>query len=280
MDEQIGALERECQARYASRLFRTMQSREPDPLYSLEMANAVSDLSCFRQFRLPGNSFGLNSPDLRPNASGDLDAVVSFVRKTGSQIVKIVGHSDRNRTGADGRDLTQWNVRLSLLRAESVRSHLGTRLGDEVAFETSGAGDSQPITLLPQSQEENRRVEVWASCGTTVREIRGRLARKGVDNQEPVSLYALCGGNKYDLVHPESNGKTDLGHFSALPDLLGQANEVGTTPVRCYVYDHNLIADDEYLGMFVVPKLSKAGSFKVFSSGSTDVTIDVKCDCN
>lgn len=106
--------------------------------------------------------------DMLPKGKPELDALAAKLREyqtRGRMQVHLVGHTDFK-----GDDM--YNMNLSQLRAQTVRSYLIERGVDASTIMTSGAGETQPVkscnTNLPRKQlidclQPNRRVEVSVS---------------------------------------------------------------------------------------------------------------------
>ena len=99
--------------------------------------------------------FETNSVEVTPASRPALDAVFAEAAKRPAIEVQVTGHTDRVGSEAD-------NDRLSLQRAEAVRSMLVQR-GIRASFlRAVGRGEREPLIPTPDEQAEprNRRVEV------------------------------------------------------------------------------------------------------------------------
>lgn len=106
--------------------------------------------------------------EMLPKGKPELDALAAKLRDyqtRGRLQVQLVGHTDFK-----GDDM--YNMNLSQLRAQTVRTYLIQRGVDASSIVTSGAGETQPVkscnTNLPRKQlidclQPNRRVEVSVS---------------------------------------------------------------------------------------------------------------------
>lgn len=106
--------------------------------------------------------------DMLPKGKPELDQLAQKLAeysKKGRMQVMITGHTDRF-----GDDM--YNMNLSLLRAQTVRSYLIERGVDAGSIWATGAGENQPVKYcadtLPKKQaidclQPNRRVEVQVS---------------------------------------------------------------------------------------------------------------------
>lgn len=101
-------------------------------------------------------SFDVGRADIKPNMRPVLDEVA---RNLDRQVqVSIVGHTDD--TGSD-----MLNDRLSLDRAESVRSYLGQRGVSPARIQVTGRGEREPVASngSEAGRAMNRRVEIFLS---------------------------------------------------------------------------------------------------------------------
>lgn len=99
--------------------------------------------------------FSTNSDELRAGAGRNLDQLVDFLRQYPERTVVIEGHTDS--TGS-----ADYNRRLSLQRADSVRNYLAGRGIASTRLATSGLGEDRPIAdnSSAAGRQQNRRVEV------------------------------------------------------------------------------------------------------------------------
>ncbi len=104
--------------------------------------------------------FAFDSADIEPDATFQLDAVAEGIRMAGSEVrVVIEGHTD-----AVGSE--EYNRRLSLARAQAVKSYLVYRQGiapEQLVVE--GRGEDFPIDAHDPFAPRNRRVEFRAARG-------------------------------------------------------------------------------------------------------------------
>lgn len=99
--------------------------------------------------------FDLNSYEVRNTASVDLGQVVNTLKQNPKLSVKIIGHADD--TG--GRD---YNLKLSIARAQAIKQYL-TKAGiDQDRIITFGKGSTEPVTSNAslEGRTQNRRVEI------------------------------------------------------------------------------------------------------------------------
>ncbi|WP_162244825.1 OmpA family protein [Massilia sp. Leaf139] len=101
-------------------------------------------------------TFDTNSANLTPRARQSLDVVGQALasEKLAAARFAIEGH-------ADPRGVSAANLKLSQLRAESVRDYLvDTARIDRARLDAVGKGDSEPIDRQNPDAPENRRVTI------------------------------------------------------------------------------------------------------------------------
>lgn len=98
--------------------------------------------------------FGFDSADILPRARVQLDALAEGIKLLPvRQSVIIEGHTDS--AGTD-----QYNLQLSLRRAQSVKRYLAVVHGiDEARMKALGMGEYAPINVNDPAAAENRRVQ-------------------------------------------------------------------------------------------------------------------------
>lgn len=103
---------------------------------------------------LHGVTFEFDSARLTESSRYILDQVASALRGQPSMQVEIAGHTDSVGT-------EEYNMRLSVARAESVRNYLVFRGIDESRFTAVGYGEVEPIAdnSTDQGRDLNRRIE-------------------------------------------------------------------------------------------------------------------------
>jgi outer membrane protein OmpA-like peptidoglycan-associated protein len=99
--------------------------------------------------------FDFDRSTITPQARQIIEAAAAEAKRTGTVQINVTGHADRS--GAN-----DYNMRLSMRRAEAVRAELG-RLGiaaGEVAVR--GRGEEEPLVATPDGVREpqNRRAEI------------------------------------------------------------------------------------------------------------------------
>lgn len=98
--------------------------------------------------------FDFESSKIKPESFPYLDSLAGYLKKYPTMKFEIIGHTDLHGTD-------EFNDRLSLERAESVRDYLVGKGLDEKRFTIKGKGKRQPIIpqLGPEFDEKNRRTE-------------------------------------------------------------------------------------------------------------------------
>jgi outer membrane protein OmpA-like peptidoglycan-associated protein len=99
--------------------------------------------------------FQFAKADLLAGGKRSIDTVADFLRRYPNRKVMIEGHTDD--IGSQ-----EYNLKLSLLRAESVRSALMQKGIDPLRVKTKGFGKLFPVAdnKTPTGQQANRRVEI------------------------------------------------------------------------------------------------------------------------
>lgn len=99
--------------------------------------------------------FDLNSYNIRTAATSELDQVVKILQENPRLSIRIIGHADD--TG--GKD---YNLKLSIDRAQTVKKHLIDAGIDSSRIITFGKGATQPATTnaSDEGRSQNRRVEI------------------------------------------------------------------------------------------------------------------------
>ena len=154
MEEQRRA-EEERQAEVARLRENQQQSEE-------RLRQTLSELANVREeargliVTLPGNIyFDVNKSDVKPSMQERLQKIGQALATVPDRHVLIEGHTD-----SDGS--ASYNLRLSELRAQSVRSVLVSGGVDPAGIETHGYGVTRPIAsnATPDGKAQNRRVEI------------------------------------------------------------------------------------------------------------------------
>ena len=102
-------------------------------------------------------NFDFDESDIRADAAAKLAGVQSVLDANPDLLVRVVGHADS--TGAE-----EYNLALSLRRAESVRKHLAEQGISMTRMDASGRGESEPLVSneTRAGRAVNRRVEFIA----------------------------------------------------------------------------------------------------------------------
>jgi outer membrane protein OmpA-like peptidoglycan-associated protein len=102
--------------------------------------------------------FATGRADLKPEATGNLAAPVTFLNSNPTRTVMIEGHTDD--VGSNDANLS-----LSQLRADSVRAYLVGKGIESARLSASGKGEAVPAAdnASAMGRQENRRVEVIIS---------------------------------------------------------------------------------------------------------------------
>ena len=114
----------------------------------------LADVNDFAQFLMRNINFEFDSSVIDESSGAALDSLAAFLNHN-TLDVEISGHADD--TGGE-----EYNIRLSLQRAESVKAALVARAVDPARISTAGYGDTLPVA--PNDNDENkalnRRVEI------------------------------------------------------------------------------------------------------------------------
>lgn len=105
---------------------------------------------------MPGNiTFGVDQADIRPGFYDTLNDISTVLEKYNQTYIVVEGHTDS--TGAD-----QYNMDLSIRRAESVGNYLAAQGVDVPRIRALGYGETRPVADndTEQGRQQNRRVEV------------------------------------------------------------------------------------------------------------------------
>ena len=124
-------------------------------VFSCQIENIVlADVNDFSQFLMRNINFEFDSSVIDESSGAALDSLAAFLNHN-TLDVEISGHADD--TGGE-----EYNIRLSLQRAESVKAALVARAVDPARISTAGYGDTLPVA--PNDNDENkalnRRVEI------------------------------------------------------------------------------------------------------------------------
>ena len=99
--------------------------------------------------------FDFNKADLKPEAKAKLDDLVSKTKEINLEVIIAVGHTD-----AIGGDA--YNDKLSVKRAESIKTYLTSKGVEANRVYTEGKGKKQPVAdnKTAEGRAKNRRVEI------------------------------------------------------------------------------------------------------------------------
>lgn len=124
-----------------------------DKLYT-EIIDPKADLS--QPLTLDSIYFGNASARLRPESKTQIDELVKILKAFPNVDIRIEGHTDNFGIPAK-------NLRLSFMRAASVKRYLTLNGIDPIRIATVGSGDTKPIAdnSTPEGKAKNRRIEVF-----------------------------------------------------------------------------------------------------------------------
>ena len=99
--------------------------------------------------------FDFNKADLKQEAKTKLDDLVSKTKEINLEVIIAVGHTDS--IGGDA-----YNDKLSVKRAESIKSYLTSKGVEANRVYTEGKGKKQPVAdnKTAEGRAKNRRVEI------------------------------------------------------------------------------------------------------------------------
>lgn len=124
-----------------------------DKLYT-EIMDPKADLT--KPLTLDSIYFGNASARLRPESKTQVDELVKIMKAFPNVDIKIEGHTDNF-------GIPDKNLRLSFIRAASVKRYLTLNAIDPIRITTEGLGDTKPIADngTPEGMAKNRRIEVF-----------------------------------------------------------------------------------------------------------------------
>jgi OOP family OmpA-OmpF porin len=99
--------------------------------------------------------FDFDKATLKPEGKTKMDELASKVRDMNLEVVIAIGHTDS--IGAD-----EYNQRLSVRRAESVKAYMVSKGIEPNRVYTEGKGEKQPVAsnATRDGRQKNRRVEI------------------------------------------------------------------------------------------------------------------------
>lgn len=108
--------------------------------------------------------FDFDKSEIKPKGKEELDEVVRKLNLAGAELGLIVSTGHTDSTGG-----TDYNIDLSLRRAEAVKAYLIGKGIDSNDIKTAGVGESQSSAdnATAQGRAENRRVEIEVSSTRT-----------------------------------------------------------------------------------------------------------------
>ena len=121
-------------------------------------SGVVVDNDGCEEIRFENVHFDTESAVLDATAKRKLDAVAAVLERNPDVVVEISGH-------ADSRGPEDYNMRLSVSRAESVSRYLAQQGVDASRMTVRGFGESRPVASndTASGQAQNRRVELQAT---------------------------------------------------------------------------------------------------------------------
>jgi OOP family OmpA-OmpF porin len=99
--------------------------------------------------------FDVDKAVLKPEGRAKLDDLVSKMGGINLEVIIAVGHTD-----SDGSDA--YNQKLSVRRAEAVKTYLTSKGVEKNRVYTEGKGEKQPVAdnKTKEGKAKNRRVEI------------------------------------------------------------------------------------------------------------------------
>ena len=99
--------------------------------------------------------YDFDKSTLKPEAKTKLDDLVSKVKDINLEVIIAVGHTDSVGTDA-------YNQKLSVRRAESIKTYLVSKGIEANRVYTEGKGEKQPVAdnKTAEGRAKNRRVEI------------------------------------------------------------------------------------------------------------------------
>jgi OOP family OmpA-OmpF porin len=108
--------------------------------------------------------FDFDKSDIKPDGQAALDEVVRKLSLAGATLGLIVSTGHTDSTGS-----SEYNMDLSMRRAEAVKDYLIGKGIDSNNIKTAGAGESQPFAdnATAEGRAENRHVEIEVTSTRT-----------------------------------------------------------------------------------------------------------------
>jgi outer membrane protein OmpA-like peptidoglycan-associated protein len=103
---------------------------------------------------LEGINFDFNSAEIKKESEATLEKAYQILKENPDENIEIAGHTDE--VGS-----LEYNMKLSQLRAESVKNWLVNRGIDDSRFTAKGYGKQKPVAPnnTPENRSKNRRIE-------------------------------------------------------------------------------------------------------------------------
>ncbi|MBE7437186.1 MAG: OmpA family protein [Spirochaetales bacterium] len=123
-------------------------------IYTYGLEEQFAPLSQNKGFTTQAIQFDFDQASIRPESTGILDDLTAYLKENNKINLKIIGHTDLS-----GRQ--EYNLNLSLKRAQAVRDYLAARGLDTERFQVEGAGEGRPLVPgnTPEANARNRRTE-------------------------------------------------------------------------------------------------------------------------
>lgn len=99
--------------------------------------------------------FDFDKANLKPEGKAKLDELAEKVKEINLEVIVAVGHTD-------SRGKSDYNQKLSVKRADAVKSYLVSKGIDSARVYTEGKGAAQPVAdnKTDAGRAKNRRVEI------------------------------------------------------------------------------------------------------------------------
>jgi len=109
--------------------------------------------------------FDFDKAVLKPEGKAKLDELVTKLKGIALEVIIAIGHTDRIGS-------KEYNQKLSVRRAESVKAHLVSKGIEANRIYTEGKGEHQPVAdnKTKEGRAQNRRVEVEVVGTRTVQQ--------------------------------------------------------------------------------------------------------------
>jgi hypothetical protein len=184
--------------------------------------------------------FRTDSADVLPQAARQLDEVARALQdpRLAAASFELAGHTDE-------RGAAEYNMRLSVRRAEAVRAYLVNEGVDASRLRARGYGEARPIAFGhgPVSWAANRRVEIK------------RLDREDLPIVEATSALAM----DFGVLHVEGPGRWELVRTGETTLTSGDVYQIYMRPQhQCYAYVYQVDALGNGKWLFPSPELDHA----------------------